>query len=177
MASCTLVRMSYACREHEFRWLTRWTFLRTFSIQKLYKWLLHSLRTSIFISANTQTFAFRYSYAWKTLLDAGIVCAGGSDSPVDPPLSLRGIYDAIYRPAGERLGEYYTFWPRLALLILALASVYMKNWYTFFHRCCHCVTSCPLHNISTFNEDMKSCQKFVSFLTVPHKTKHSDFVQ
>lgn len=37
-------------------------------------------------------------YPWKTLLDNGVVCAGGSDSPVDFPDPLLGIYDAIFQP-------------------------------------------------------------------------------
>ncbi|MHA6253328.1 amidohydrolase [Oceanobacillus sp. CAU 1775] len=37
------------------------------------------------------------SYAWKTLLDAGIICAGGSDAPVEPVSPLLGIHAAITR--------------------------------------------------------------------------------
>ena len=33
----------------------------------------------------------------------GIVCAGGSDAPVESPQPLLGIYDSIFRPAGNRL--------------------------------------------------------------------------
>jgi len=29
----------------------------------------------------------------------GVVCAGGSDAPVESPQPLLGIYDCIYRPA------------------------------------------------------------------------------
>ena len=35
----------------------------------------------------------------------GLVCAGGSDAPVETPEPLVGIYDAIYRPNGERNPE------------------------------------------------------------------------
>lgn len=38
------------------------------------------------------------SYPWKTLMDQGIICAGGSDAPVETPNPLRGMYDAIFRP-------------------------------------------------------------------------------
>eukprot|EP01062_Namystynia_karyoxenos_P000701 TRINITY_DN10264_c0_g1_i1.p2 TRINITY_DN10264_c0_g1~~TRINITY_DN10264_c0_g1_i1.p2 ORF type:complete len:621 (+),score=195.09 TRINITY_DN10264_c0_g1_i1:90-1865(+) len=38
---------------------------------------------------------FRYSYAWRTLSEAGVKLAGGSDSPVEEPSPLRGIYDFI----------------------------------------------------------------------------------
>ncbi len=39
----------------------------------------------------------KYSYAWKNLLDAGIPCAGGSDSPIEPIDPLFGIYSAVTR--------------------------------------------------------------------------------
>lgn len=37
------------------------------------------------------------SYAWKTLIEAGIPCAGGSDAPIEPLSPLLGIYSAITR--------------------------------------------------------------------------------
>lgn len=39
----------------------------------------------------------RSSYAWRTMLKAGIPLAGGSDSPVEPPDPLYGIYAAVTR--------------------------------------------------------------------------------
>lgn len=39
----------------------------------------------------------KHSYAWKTLLDAGIICAGGSDAPVEPVSPLLGIHAAVTR--------------------------------------------------------------------------------
>jgi predicted amidohydrolase YtcJ len=41
----------------------------------------------------------KYSYAWKTMLDAGIRCAGGSDAPVEPVDPLLGIHAAMTRRA------------------------------------------------------------------------------
>lgn len=38
-----------------------------------------------------------YSYAWKTLLQRGVVVAGGSDSPIETSSPLVGLFDAIYR--------------------------------------------------------------------------------
>ena len=40
---------------------------------------------------------------------AGIVCAGGSDAPVEAPEPMKGIYDAIYRPIGERVPGHEVF--------------------------------------------------------------------
>ncbi|SHG35391.1 amidohydrolase [Ornithinibacillus halophilus] len=37
------------------------------------------------------------SYAWKSLLQAGVLCAGGSDSPVEPVNPLLGIHAAVTR--------------------------------------------------------------------------------
>jgi predicted amidohydrolase YtcJ len=39
----------------------------------------------------------RWSYAWKTLLHAGIACAGGSDAPIEPVNPLLGIHAAVTR--------------------------------------------------------------------------------
>ncbi|MHA2098890.1 MAG: amidohydrolase [Candidatus Kariarchaeaceae archaeon] len=39
----------------------------------------------------------KYSYAWKTLIDSNIPVAGGSDSPIEDPNPLYGIYAAIFR--------------------------------------------------------------------------------
>jgi predicted amidohydrolase YtcJ len=38
-----------------------------------------------------------YCYAWKTLLDSGIPCAGGSDAPIEPLNPLYGIHAAVTR--------------------------------------------------------------------------------
>ena len=39
----------------------------------------------------------------------GIVCAGGSDAPIESPQPLLGIYDCIFRPAGNRLETTHQF--------------------------------------------------------------------
>ncbi|WP_442595492.1 amidohydrolase [Neobacillus sp. D3-1R] len=38
-----------------------------------------------------------FCYAWKTLIDAGIPCAGGSDAPIEPLNPLLGIHAAVTR--------------------------------------------------------------------------------
>lgn len=40
-----------------------------------------------------------YAYAWKTLLQAGINCAGGSDAPIEPLHPVWGIHAAVTRRA------------------------------------------------------------------------------
>lgn len=49
----------------------------------------------------------KLSYAWKTLMDAGVICAGGSDSPVEPADPLLGIHAAVARKAP---GEQHNGW-------------------------------------------------------------------
>ncbi|MCQ6277103.1 amidohydrolase [Bacillus sp. V3B] len=39
------------------------------------------------------------SYAWKSLLSSGVLCAGGSDAPVEPLDPLLGIHAAVTRKA------------------------------------------------------------------------------
>jgi predicted amidohydrolase YtcJ len=51
-----------------------------------------------------------FCYAWKTLLDSGIPCAGGSDAPIEPLNPLWGIHAAVTRtnlddPARTVYGE------------------------------------------------------------------------
>ena len=49
-----------------------------------------------------------HAYVWKTLLDAGIPCAGGSDAPVEVPAPLMGMHDAIFRrSAGAEPSDAY----------------------------------------------------------------------
>ncbi|MEH7158828.1 amidohydrolase [Neobacillus drentensis] len=38
-----------------------------------------------------------YLYAWKTLIASGVLCAGGSDAPVEPVDPLLGIHAAVTR--------------------------------------------------------------------------------
>lgn len=50
----------------------------------------------------------KWSYAWKTLADANIPIAGGSDAPVEPLNPLLGIHAAeTRRPPGEQHEGYY----------------------------------------------------------------------
>ncbi|GIO21676.1 amidohydrolase [Oceanobacillus sp. J11TS1] len=49
-----------------------------------------------------------YAYAWKTLLDNGVICGGGSDAPVEPINPLLGIHAAVTRKApGETHHGWY----------------------------------------------------------------------
>lgn len=52
-----------------------------------------------------------YAYAWKSLIEAGIPCAGGSDAPVEDVDPLRGIEAAVTR---EKEGEVFGAEQRLS---------------------------------------------------------------
>lgn len=47
------------------------------------------------------------AYAWKSLLDADIICAGGSDAPVEPVDPLLGIHAAVTRKAPGQTHDGY----------------------------------------------------------------------
>ncbi|KAG5176273.1 amidohydrolase family-domain-containing protein [Tribonema minus] len=45
------------------------------------------------------------SYCWKDMMRAGVMCAGGSDAPVEHCSPLHGMHDAIYREARPEKGD------------------------------------------------------------------------
>lgn len=47
----------------------------------------------------------KFCYAWKTLLQEGLHCAGGSDAPIEPIDPLHGIHAAVSRrkPKGDEI--------------------------------------------------------------------------
>lgn len=49
----------------------------------------------------------KHSYAWKSMFDAGVICAGGSDSPVEPIDPLLGIHAAVTRKTPGQTHEGY----------------------------------------------------------------------
>ena len=52
-----------------------------------------------FVSQRLAASVHRTSYAWRSLLAAGVWCAGGSDAPVELPWPLLGMHDAMARAA------------------------------------------------------------------------------
>jgi hypothetical protein len=49
----------------------------------------------------------RYSYAWKSFLDHGVILAFGTDFPVEPISPFRGLYAAITRKNEAGTKEYF----------------------------------------------------------------------
>lgn len=56
----------------------------------------------------------KLAYAWKSLIDTGVICAGGSDAPVEPIDPLLGIHAAITRTHPEE-GHCYNEKERLSI--------------------------------------------------------------
>jgi len=68
----------------------------------------------------------KYCYAWKTLLEEGLHCAGGSDAPIESADPLAGIYAAVTRTNKEDLsGAGYM--PNEALSVYEAVSLYTKG--------------------------------------------------
>ncbi|RDU36192.1 amidohydrolase [Neobacillus piezotolerans] len=64
----------------------------------------------------------RYSYAWKTLLESGIPCSGGSDAPIEYPNPFLGIDAAVNRTVnGKEYGR------EEALSVFEAVSLYTKG--------------------------------------------------
>ena len=74
-----------------------------------------------------------FAYAWKTISDAGIVVAGGSDAPVEEPKPSLGIYDAVFRqaPRGSdvegRTSESRVFRPEECLEVGAAIDAFTRG--------------------------------------------------
>lgn len=65
------------------------------------------------------------SYCWKTMLNNGIVCAGGSDAPIETSNPFQGIFDAIYRHKPDQPDD--VFLPEEALTFNEALSIYTRS--------------------------------------------------
>ncbi|WP_226583755.1 amidohydrolase [Halobacillus litoralis] len=64
------------------------------------------------------------SYSWKTLLDAGIMCAGGSDAPIEEINPLLGIRAAVDRRASY---DHAVYQAEEKLTVYEALSLYTKG--------------------------------------------------
>ncbi|WP_062514028.1 amidohydrolase [Halobacillus sp. KGW1] len=71
------------------------------------------------------------SYAWKTLIDAGIKCAGGSDAPIEEINPLLGIRAAVDRRATYDHEVYQT---EERLSVYEAVSLYTKGSAQAIHK-------------------------------------------
>ncbi|WP_339161310.1 amidohydrolase [Siminovitchia sp. FSL W7-1587] len=72
-----------------------------------------------------------YVYAWKSLLSAGVLCAGGSDAPIEPVDPLLGIHAALTRrhpgESHEGWGEKEKLSMKEALKLFTIGGAYATN--------------------------------------------------
>ena len=66
----------------------------------------------------------RYSYAWKSFLDAGVVLAFGTDYPVEPLTPFRGVYAAVTR---MNEADTQTYFPEEKLTIWQALYAYTQG--------------------------------------------------
>jgi predicted amidohydrolase YtcJ len=72
-----------------------------------------------------------YLYPWKTLLNAGVLCAGGSDAPVEPVNPLLGLHAAVTRRAPGDTHEGWNGKEKLSMLealkLFTIGGAYATN--------------------------------------------------
>lgn len=67
------------------------------------------------------------SYAWKSLLEHGVICGGGSDSPVESYSPIWGMHCAINRPAARDADNPECFHPEQKLDVEQALALYTTN--------------------------------------------------
>jgi len=67
-----------------------------------------------------------HMYAWQTMLDNGLHCAGGSDAPIEHISPLLGIYTAVTRTSSEDLTQT-VYQPEERLSVFDAIFVYTKG--------------------------------------------------
>lgn len=68
----------------------------------------------------------RSSFVWKTLLKAGIPCAGGSDAPIEPVSPILGIQSAVLRRSSQP-GDETVYNENECLSVFDAVSLYTKG--------------------------------------------------
>lgn len=70
-------------------------------------------------------------YAWKTLLSSGVMCAGGSDAPVEPVDPLFGIHAAVTRRAPSQSHKGWNEKEKISMLeavkLFTIGGAYATN--------------------------------------------------
>ncbi|MEH7085209.1 amidohydrolase [Neobacillus drentensis] len=73
----------------------------------------------------------QYLYAWKTLLSSGVLCAGGSDAPIEPVDPLLGIHAAVTRRTPGDTHDGWNAKEKLAMLeavkLFTVGGAYATN--------------------------------------------------
>lgn len=73
----------------------------------------------------------KFAYPFKTLLQNGVLCAGGSDAPIEPLNPLLGIHAAVTRKKREETHDGYNVQEKLsmyeAIQLFTLGGAYATN--------------------------------------------------
>lgn len=73
----------------------------------------------------------QHSYIWKKMIDSGIMCAGGSDAPVEPIQPLLGIHAAVTRQSPHASSQVWNETERLsvpeAIRLFTVGGAYATN--------------------------------------------------
>lgn len=78
-----------------------------------------------FVRKRLEDHLFPVSYCWKTMLQRGVVCAGGSDAPIETCNPFQGMFDAIYRHKPDQPDD--VFLPEEKLSFNEALAVYTRN--------------------------------------------------
>ncbi|MBO9131199.1 amidohydrolase [Bacillus sp. 165] len=75
----------------------------------------------------------KFSYAWKTLMKEGFICAGGSDAPIESVNPFVGIYGAVARKSLLQPSDK-VYGPHERLTMFEAVGLYTKGSASAIHR-------------------------------------------
>jgi predicted amidohydrolase YtcJ len=83
----------------------------------------------------------RWAYPWKTLLQSGVVVAGGSDAPIETCCPFTGMHDAILRQSRDDEEDIFRPEERVdfaeALWMYTIGAAYAANSEHFLGQVYH----------------------------------------
>lgn len=79
-----------------------------------------------FVKKRLEESILPYSYCWKRLMNSNIICAGGSDAPIENCNPFQGIYDAMFRCEPGQMSEEFLNHEECLSFVEALL-MYTKN--------------------------------------------------
>ena len=96
----------------------------------------------------------KLAYAWKSLMNAGVVCAGGSDCPVEPVDPMLGIHAAVTRKRPDEMHNGYNEREKLtmeeALMLFTKMGAYPTNEETIKGT----ITRGKLADLTVYDKDL-----------------------
>ncbi|MCY0090267.1 MULTISPECIES: amidohydrolase [Bacillus amyloliquefaciens group] len=73
------------------------------------------------------------AFAWKTLLSKGLLCAGGSDAPIEPAHPLLGIQSAVVRTSKQH-PEGPAYYEKECLTVYEAIQLYTEGSAAIIHK-------------------------------------------